>query len=88
MTMIMMIMTMMMMVMIMTMMMMMIIMIMMMMLMIMIITMVMMRVINGYDLTRFNKICHPSQRPRWQVDKEAIGLSRVQQCSSTYNPPS
>ena len=34
-------------------------------------------------LTRFNKICHPSQRPRWQVDKEAIGLSRVQQCSST-----
>ena len=39
-------------------------------------------------LTRFNKICHPSQRPRWQVDKEAIGLSRVQQCSSTYNPPS
>ena len=40
------------------------------------------------DLTRFNKICHPSQRPRWQVDMEAIGLSRVQQCSSTYNPPS
>ena len=40
------------------------------------------------DLTRFNKICHPSQRPRWQVDKEAIGLSRVQQCSSTYSPPS
>ena len=37
-------------------------------------------------LTRFNKICHPSQRPRWQVDKEAIGLSRVQQCSSTYSP--
>ena len=37
---------------------------------------------------RFNKICHPSQRPRWQVDKEAIGLSRVQQCSSTYSPPS
>ena len=36
--------------------------------------------------SRFNKICHPSQRPRWQVDKEAIGLSRVQQCSSTYNP--
>ena len=35
------------------------------------------------SLTRFNKICHPSQRPRWQVDKEAIGLSRVQQCSST-----
>ena len=29
------------------------------------------------SLTRFNKICHPSQRPRWQVDKEAIGLSRV-----------
>ena len=23
-------------------------------------------------LTRFNKIYHPSQRPRWQVDKEAI----------------
>ena len=43
----------------------------------------------GVDhLTRFNKICHPSQRPRWQVDKEAIGLSRVQQCSPTYNPPS
>ena len=39
-------------------------------------------------LRRFNKICHPSQRPRWQVDKEAIGLSRVQQCSSSYNPPS
>ena len=38
--------------------------------------------------SRFNKICHPSQRPRWQVDKEAIGLSRVQQCSPTYNPPS
>ena len=37
-----------------------------------------------HDLTRFNKICHPSQRPRWQVDKEAIGLSRVQQCSPTY----
>ena len=41
-----------------------------------------------HDLTRFNKICHPSQRPRWQVDKEAIGLSRVQQCSSTYSLPS
>ena len=27
---------------------------------------------------RFNKSCHPSQRPRWHVDKEAIGLSRVQ----------
>ena len=40
------------------------------------------------SLTRFNKICHPSQRPRWQVDKEAIGLSRVQQCSSTYSQPS
>ena len=40
------------------------------------------------DTKLFNKICHPSQRPRWQVDKEAIGLSRVQQCSSTYNPPS
>ena len=39
------------------------------------------KIVNGY-LTRFNKICHPSQRPRWQVDKEAIGLSRVQQCSS------
>ena len=38
--------------------------------------------------TRFNKICHPRQRPRWQVDKEAIGLSSVQQCSSTYSPPS
>ena len=45
-------------------------------------------VLIDIDLTRFNKICHPSQRPRWQVDKEAIGLSRVQQCSSTYNPPS
>ena len=41
--------------------------------------------VDGND---FNKICHPSQRPRWQVDKEAIGLSRVQQCSSTYSPPS
>ena len=38
--------------------------------------------------SRFNKICHPNQRTRWQVDKEAIGLSRVQQCSSTCNPPS
>ena len=44
--------------------------------------------LDQQDLTRFNKICHPCQRPRWQVDKEAIGLSRVQQCSSTYNPPS
>ena len=42
---------------------------------------------NG-EVVGFNKICHPSQRPRWQVDKEAIGLSRVQQCSSIYNPPS
>ena len=39
------------------------------------------------DLTRFNKICHPSQRPRWQVDKEAIGLSRVQQCSLLITRP-
>ena len=31
---------------------------------------------------------HPSQRPRWQVDKEAIDLPRVQQCSSTCNTPS
>ena len=46
------------------------------------------RIAASKDLTRFNKICHPSQRPRWQVDKEAIGLSRVQQCSFTYNPPS
>ena len=38
-------------------------------------------------LAKFNKIYHPSQRPRWQVDKEAIGLSRVQQCSSTCNLP-
>ena len=45
-------------------------------------------VLKQLILTRMNKICHPSQRPRWQVDKEAIGLSRVQQCSSTYNPPS
>ena len=37
------------------------------------------------DLTRFNKICHPSQRPRWQVDKEAIGLSRVQQYEMTMD---
>ena len=42
--------------------------------------------IQSTCLFRFNKICHPSQRPRWQVDKEAIGLSRVQQCSSTYKP--
>ena len=34
----------------------------------------------GIPAYRFNKICHPSQRPRWQVDKEAIGLSRVQKC--------
>ena len=47
-----------------------------------------MKRVQTLDLTRFNKICHPSQRPRWQVDKEAIGLSRVQQCSSTYSPPS
>ena len=47
------------------------------------------REIKKYRVTkRFNKICYPSQRHRWQVDKEAIGLSRVQQCSSTYNPPS
>ena len=46
------------------------------------------RQVKEGDLTRFNKICHPSQRPRWQVDKEAIGLSRVQQRSSTYSPPS
>ena len=38
--------------------------------------------------SRFNKICHPSQRPRWQVDTEAFGLSRVQQFSSVCNPPS
>ena len=44
--------------------------------------------INLTRYKKFNKICHPCQRPRWQVDKEAIGLSRVQQCSSTYNPPS
>ena len=37
-----------------------------------------------YKKTRFNKICHQSQRPIWQVDKEAIGLSRVQQCAFTY----
>ena len=42
--------------------------------------------VQQQDLTM--SICHPSQRHRWQMDKEAIGLSRVQQCSSTYNPPS
>ena len=46
------------------------------------------RILGVTTLTRFNKICYPSQMPRWQVDKEAIGLSRVQQCSSTYSPPS
>ena len=46
------------------------------------------RLHKAYFNKKFNKICHPSQRPRWQVDKEAIGLSRVQQCSSTYSPPS
>ena len=45
-------------------------------------------VLSDVFVSRFNKICHPSQRPRCQVDKEAIGLSRVQQCSSTYNLPS
>ena len=45
-------------------------------------------ILRHTNISRFNKICHPSQRLRWQVDKEAIGLSRVQQCSSTYNPPS
>ena len=40
------------------------------------------------QLAVMTSVCHPSQRPRWQVDKEAIGLSRVQQCSSTYSPPS
>ena len=30
--------------------------------------------------------CHPGQRSRWQVDKEAICLSKVQQMSSTYIP--
>ena len=38
-----------------------------------------------HSLTIFNKICHSSQRPRFQVGKEAIDLSRVQQCSSTCN---
>ena len=44
-----------------------------------------------YDIvifTRFINICYPSRIPRWQVDKEAIDLSRVHQCSSTCNPPS
>ena len=45
-------------------------------------------VLNAEDLTRINKICHPSRMHRRQVDKEAIGLSIVQQCSSTCNPPS
>ena len=31
--------------------------------------------------TRFNKIAIPNNNSRWQVDKEAIGLSRVQQFS-------
>ena len=39
-------------------------------------------------ILRFNKICHSNQRPRWQVDNEAICLSRAQQYSSTCNPPS
>ena len=29
---------------------------------------------SNNDLTRFNQICHPSQRPRWQVDKEAYRI--------------
>ena len=32
-------------------------------------------------LTRFNKIAIPNNKFQWQVDKEANGLSRVQQCS-------
>ena len=31
------------------------------------------------DLTRLNKIAIQTTSSRWQVDKEAIGLSRVQQ---------
>ena len=31
------------------------------------------------DLTRFNNIAIQGKTPRWQVDKEAIGLSRVKQ---------
>ena len=41
--------------------------------------------------TRFKKMLqdyHPGQRPRWQVDKEATGLSRVQHLQSMCNPPS
>ena len=37
--------------------------------------------IKERDFTRFNKIATQGKIPR-QVDKEAIGLSRVQQCSS------
>ena len=43
---------------------------------------------TGKILTRFNKICHPSQRPRWQVDKEAIGLSRCQLFDEKFGSPS
>ena len=37
---------------------------------------------------RIEQDCHPRQRPRWQVDKEVIGLSRVQHLSSMCDPPS
>ena len=33
---------------------------------------------SDVDLTRFNKTAFQGKRPRWQVDKEAIGLSKVQ----------
>ena len=36
---------------------------------------------NIPDLTKFNKIAIQTTSSRWQVDKEAIGVSRVQQFS-------
>ena len=39
-------------------------------------------------LTRFNKISHPNQRPRWQgVDEEATGLWRDQKYIRVARPP-
>ena len=35
-------------------------------------------------LTRFNKICHSSQRPRWQVDKERKPLA-YRESNTTFN---
>ena len=37
-------------------------------------------------LNKIEQDCHPRQRPRWQIDKDVIGLSRVQQYSIYVQP--